>query len=363
MISTEQFESDFKSNELIADGEITRLRGNTRFTLRIDGRTLTQVNLSFWYSRKIDTEEDYVAYHGVELGERGTQRVEFTYSPFVAKEIESLPLPHPFDKAYPIFKAISVSQKTALTCIQENELDLATEVIRDGLSLSAVMIGDAAHCVPEIFSQESINRAIWDAIDLCSKIVQSYDDDEEMFARIPLDFYDDQNRYWSKLSRDWALRWTAAHDLPEDYLKSKKFLSHWVKVRRVVELADPGDRSNVGSEILFPNIQRYKAREEERYERRKKRFSDRFERVHAFESRPGIEASELVVRYLDSRPQHDHTTEGGNKQQSTSKAERPRGPSKDRENRSPNREKRSTNSGFIPSPEQHKGNSEQDLSS
>ena len=56
------------------------------------------------------------------------------------------------------------------------------EVHGSGSTMPAVLIGDAAHAVPEDFSPGDIVRASWDAIDLCSMIVLRYDDDKLSFS-------------------------------------------------------------------------------------------------------------------------------------------------------------------------------------
>ena len=65
--------------------------------------------------------------------------------------------------------------------------NLATEVFSGGLSMPAVLIGNAAHAIPEILSPADIDRAMFDAIGLCSMIVERYDDDE-LFSQITEDY-------------------------------------------------------------------------------------------------------------------------------------------------------------------------------
>ena len=55
--------------------------------------------------------------------------------------------------------------------------------------MSAVLIGNAAHAIPEIYAPDDINSAIVDAFDLCHMIVDRYNDDK-LFSQIPKVYYD-----------------------------------------------------------------------------------------------------------------------------------------------------------------------------
>lgn len=167
--------------------------------------------------------------------------------------------------------------------------------------MPAVLIGDAAHALPDSLAPGGINWALMDAIDLCAMIVQRYDDDEQ-FSRIAEDFYDLRHPWWQKLHFDWENNWTTAHGLERN---SDKLQSWWVRLTRTSRLPE----RKVMSESEFENlpnghkqaIQLYKDTEDARWAVIQKRIRDRYELRHAFNTPPGVEATKVVVRYLDSR--------------------------------------------------------------
>lgn len=61
--------------------------------------------------------------------------------------------------------------------------------------MSAVVFGNAAHAVPDVFPPNAFNRVIMNAVDLGAVIVQRYDDDE-ILPRISGNYYDLQHCYW-----------------------------------------------------------------------------------------------------------------------------------------------------------------------
>lgn len=167
--------------------------------------------------------------------------------------------------------------------------------------MPAVLIGDAGHAVPDMLSPGAINWAMIDAIDLCSMIVQRYDDDE-LFSRIAMDFYDLKHRWWQKVLFDWEETWTTAHGLHYDSARARL---QWVRLTRTSRLPERQVMSESEFESLPDGdkqaIQRYKDREDARWAVIQKRIRDRFEVRHAFDTPPGVEATKVVVRYLDSK--------------------------------------------------------------
>lgn len=122
----------------------------------------------------------------------------------------------------------SVSLKIYLNAVRMCRGDLATEVFSNGLSMPAVLIGDAAHAIPQVMSAYTINQTIWDAFQLCSMIVDRYDNDM-LFSRITKDFYDAMFGRWNVYTMNWAEDWLTAHGLPYD---SYKAYNTWVRLAR-----------------------------------------------------------------------------------------------------------------------------------
>lgn len=88
--------------------------------------------------------------------------------------------------------------------------------------MSAVLIGNAAHIIPEILSSDDINWAMSDALELCRMIVDRYDYDK-LFSRIANDFYAKRLDIWHGLRTSWEEKWMRAHALPYD--PSKAYLA------------------------------------------------------------------------------------------------------------------------------------------
>ena len=275
--------------------------------LCVNGMTRTHVNLSLWYSRMITSNEDFHNFWGHSAEEREILRVEYEYDSMIKDEIDSLlPLPPPFEKAYKLCTSSGIHRRSSLNCVRTGGRELTTEINRDNLTMPAVLIGDAAHAIPEMFSPADINRALWDAIELCCMIVERYDDDDT-FSTIPEDFYASQSVHWQKLPKEWARKWMEAHGIPFDYQADSRI---WVKLRRTVRLGGHYNQSEIKIDN-FPvdrqhTILGFKEREEARWEAIQKRISNRFVMKHAFKPQPGVESSEIVLRYLDSRPDPEH---------------------------------------------------------
>lgn len=193
-----------------------------------------------------------------------------------------------------------------MNCVRTGGRELTTEVFRDELAMPAVLIGDAAHAVPEFYSATDINQALWDAIDLCSMIVKRYDDDQ-LFSTIAQDFYASKSVRWQKFPKEWARKWMDAHGLPHDYLNDRLY---WVKLRRAVRIGGHGDQIGSNFDELPPWKQeamlKYKEKEEASWEQIQKRIRDRYTVDKAFTPQPGVRSSEIVLRYLDSRSIPDH---------------------------------------------------------
>ena len=178
--------------------------------------TKSQTNLSLWYSRLITSDEDYHRFFGFPPDETNMPHVEYEFNGMVAEEIDKIKslqsLPHPFDIAYDLCKAGSVSQKWRHHAVRA--VPLPPEVMRQGISIPAVLIGNAAHAIPETFSPDDISNAMVDAINLCSMIVERFDDDDKSFSSIPADFYQFGRPVWNRLLREWEGKWREAHGMP-----------------------------------------------------------------------------------------------------------------------------------------------------
>lgn len=261
--------------------------------------------MSLWYSRLAASDEDYANYFGFSKDERDIPRVEYSYDPLVASEIESLysQLPFSLAAAYELCKRGGVSQKWYLNSVRLRRSDLETQVFRNGLSMPAVSIGNAAHAIPELFSPGDINHAMMDAFDLSSMFIDRYEDDE-LFARIPGDYYDIKFRGWQKLHFNWGARWHQEHGLTYDS-GDERF--KWVKLTRTARL----EEREIMSEREFMDlpdgdrsaIQRYKESEIARWGVIQQRIRDRFQQKKMFTVPSGVEPTEIVLRYLDSRSQ------------------------------------------------------------
>ena len=139
----------------------SHLFGNALLMLTINRITGDNVHKALWYSRKAASPEEYRSFYKHSLEARDTHRVEYIFGSAVATEIESLGLlPRPFHRAYPLCKLMRVSQRLTLNCFRGPGGTLATTIYRDGLTMPAVVIGDAAHALPHPFSADSINVAL-----------------------------------------------------------------------------------------------------------------------------------------------------------------------------------------------------------
>jgi len=179
VVARKRYESHFNKFLDLNDGAISQLFGNTRLMLITNAVSLDQVLMQLWYSRLAISNQDYNAFFGLNIDERDIPRVKCKFDARVARELDCLrPLPPPFAEAYDVCKGRGVSQKWYLNSVRMRRSGLATDVFRGGASMPAVLIGDAGHAVPDFLSSGGINWAMMDAIDLCSMMVQRYDDDE-----------------------------------------------------------------------------------------------------------------------------------------------------------------------------------------
>ena len=312
LISKQRYDSDIKSEQLQREGEITQLFGNTRLALVYNGSYNDNVKLSLWYSRMITSDEDYRAFYGVSITEKLARRPDFQFDPMIAAEIEALrPLPSPFDKAYVRCKASSVSQKIGLTCVMGVGHDPETEkIVRGNLSLPVVMIGDAAHGLPESFSPNAISSTITDAIELSRMIINRYADDS-VFATIPREFYRSRLALWALLPKRWPAKWMTAHGfgaepfLPMEYWTRQsgpvQYPGYWENQSSHSHDPDYIDQCKLGSEAIDSRIPSYRKREEDRWKAIQERRHSARQRALAYRPKPGIQQTEIVVRYLDSR--------------------------------------------------------------
>ena len=287
--------------------------------LSTNRETHNRVYMSLWYSRLITSNEDYERFFGFSPDETNIPRVEYQFDAMVAEELDSLqPLPDPFDVAYKLCRSGGVSQKWRLHCVRLRSPRnmLPTEVERDGLSMPAVLIGNAAHAIPETLSAGDISCAMMDAVDLCRMIVERYDTDV-FFNRISKDFYKLKYNYWRKLSLDWEQRWKATHGLPP--YGSSEVLPTWVAIERTQHLPPREDMIEIdpGSTTADTRrqIRRFQAKEEDRWRVVQQRIRDRYHLIAAFKTRPGVKPTKLVLRYTDSKTLPPHKSDRKNDEQ------------------------------------------------
>ena len=303
-IPKQLYESEFKSEQLLREGEITQLFGNTRLMLSYNRSNGDDVYLSLWYSRMITSEEDYRSFYGGSINEKLRTRPDFQFDSMVAAEIESLqPLPPLFEMAYARCKASSVSQKMVLNCIMGVGQDKKyEEVVRGNLSLPAVMIGDAAHGVPESCSPGTLNETISDALILGRRIIERYHDDSA-FASIPKDFYYRRCDMWRVLPGKWAEKWMTAHGYENSMPSYRSYRDYWVKQSAPSREPDHRAQFILESKDMDPNVLLFKQHEEERWRKVEQRMHAYRSRQLAYKSKSTIQSTKMVVRYLDSRHQ------------------------------------------------------------
>lgn len=221
----------------------------------------------------------------------------------IAGEIGSLqPLPPPFAAAYNFCKTAGLSQKWYLNCVRMRRSDCDITVSRCGVTVPAVLVGNAAHAVPEIYSPADINWALTDSVELCRMIVERYDDDK-LFSQISKDFYDLRCRSWHRKLQSWEEDWMTAHGLTYDSSETK---SMWVKLVKTHRLAQQRTRNQNGF-ISLPErhrqaLERYQNAEIARWNENRQKNQARRPGQFAFQIPTGIKPTELVVRYLDSKP-------------------------------------------------------------
>lgn len=302
------------------------------------GRRNHTVYLSLWYSRMITSEEDYRAFYGAPITEEHITRADFQFDPMIAAEIESLqPLPEPIHKAYARCKASSVSQKIKLSCVMRVACNQRyQEIVRGNLSLPAIMIGDAAHGIPESCSPDSINDTIWDATVLGRMIIERYDDDSA-FATLPTDFYGRQRGAWACLPRRWAEKWMKAHGFDISKLHGWNGFSfahkdYWEKQSEPGRFSNHKLQCEAESKDMKFAITRYKEHEVDRWKKiLERKNASRIRRV-AYKRKLEIQSTEIVVRYLDSRDRegkhngdHQSQKEGSSTQRPEISSPRPHG--------------------------------------
>ena len=298
-VSPEQYESDFEPF-LDNSGATSLLIGHTRLTLSTNSKSLGKVHMNLWYSRLTISNQDYHAFFGLQPDETDTPRVDYKFDKMIGGELDSLqPLPAPFATAYELCKNIGVSQRWNLNSVRMRRCQVATDVFSDGLSMPAVLIGNAAHAIPEIFSPADINWAMMDAMDLCNMIVERYDDDR-LFSQISKDYYDIKFPRWRRLHHEWEAKWMSAHGLP---YRIEKAILTWVKVARTSRRPERETMSDSEFKRLPGRdsrlIQRYRDNEGARWEQVQQRIRDRLERKYASKVPPGISPTKVVLRYLD----------------------------------------------------------------
>lgn len=270
------------------------------------------MHMSLSFSRLAVSADDYHAFFGFDPHERATPPVDYQFDAMIAQEIENMkPLPPPFAKAYNRYNSNQISQKFYLNAVRRDrseKIDLSTEIFRQSLSMPAVLIGNAAHSVPEILSPGAINWAMIDAIDLCSMIVQRYDDDQR-FSKISRDFSNLKQRSWQTTLFDWERDWLTAHgyDLAYPAIDPTNEWVAWVKIARTSRLMGQDHKSTSESEE-YPegkekDIKQFARQEAARWEDIQRRSTYRnYKMRNAFGAAPqGTKPSKIVIRHLDLR--------------------------------------------------------------
>ena len=309
VVSPERYESEFK-RLLDKDGATSLLIGNTRLALSTNSKLFRKVHMTFWYSRMSASPQDYHSLFGFAPDERDTPRVDYRFDATIGAEIDSLqPLPPPFAAAYELCKNIGVSQKLYLNSVKMGRSELATDVFSGGLSMPAVLVGNAAHAIPDILFPAHIGWVMMDAMDLCYMIVERYNDDR-LFSQISKDFYDIKFRRWRKSLHRWDEKWLSAHGLPFNPTTAGET---WTKLnrasRRVEREATSKSKFNSLPRRNRLAVQRFENRERARWDLIRRRIRERFERRYAFITPKGVEPTKLVLRYIDSRSLPAGTTE------------------------------------------------------
>ena len=94
-------------------------------------------------------------------------------------------------------------------------------------------------------------------------IIDRYENDM-LFAQIPRDYYDLKHRRWSKVPREWALRWAKAHNLILPYDLTDGGADNleplplcWYKQLTSVRLQGPERPGDSSQASLSPDLPRH----------------------------------------------------------------------------------------------------------
>ena len=318
------------------EGAASCLIGNTRIEIHANGLRSHKVYLTLCYSRPVTSRQDFREFYGFDIHERVVPRVEYTFNADVAQEIQSLgPLPSPIDLAFHYCKARAIGQKWQLNAIRMGMQQLAPEVVRNGMSMPAVLIGNAAHALPDICSAGSINAVISDAMKLCDMIVDRYENNQA-FARIPEDHHSGRVSYWQSLILSWEYDWLKAHGMPYERSAKGTRWAQWVKLEATYrenkvqsetnyrENNAQSEASNLGDDRK--DLQRFQEREAARWDQVQQRIRDRLERRGRISLPPGVEPTKLVVRYIDSSSLQDEGDEAKGERKHGTDDSKPRAP-------------------------------------
>lgn len=302
LVTQEQYNLSFRHVQMENNGATSTLFGNTRMMLTTNSITQDQVRMSLWYSRLMTSDQDYYKFFGISPDETNIPHVDYEFNAMVAEEIDEIhsqqSLPHPFDIAYKLCKAGSVSQKWRLHSVQRSPL--TTDVTRGVLSMPAVLIGNAAHTIPETFSPGDISKAMADAVSLCSMIRERYDDDES-FSSISADFYRLKYPVWRHLLHTWENKWKSAHGLPS----AVGGAIPWIPIQRTNSLQPREDMAELDLASRpaenREKVVRFREGDAARWEQIQQRIRDRHKFRDAFKTRKGVNPTKIVLRYLDSK--------------------------------------------------------------
>ena len=125
-------------------------------------------------------------------------RVDYRFDAKIGAEIDSLQsLTSSFAAAYELCTNVGVSQKWYLKSVMMGRNDLATDVFSNGSSMTAILVGNAAHFISDILSSADIIWVVVDVMDLCYMIVERYNDDR-LFSQISNDYYDIKLARWQQ---------------------------------------------------------------------------------------------------------------------------------------------------------------------
>lgn len=174
-------------------------RNNTRLSLEFMRYMpdLHCIHYNLHFTRMAESNEEWRDFYGMWPNQRDVSYVESGFDPKVQEEISTNlgSLPPPFDTAFELAKKITIHSRVTLDSVQVPFDRLPRRLTGNTASAPAVIIGDAAHKVPQFIDPDSIAHACLDGVFLGENIVAAAEDDE-LFRLVPEHFYRDSQRRW-----------------------------------------------------------------------------------------------------------------------------------------------------------------------